>query len=444
MKMRSCMGGPYRPCFARGASWQTGAVVTRIATPSRRLLLGAAPLVALAATVGAAWWTKARPLTDGGWQEGEQYRRYAYTDLAALWYQRGLAEGAVPYVDAALEYPVLVGAQFRAVAVAAERFPEPPVFWFVTIHAVLAFGWALGTFLLLRRAGLGARTWWWVLSPQLLLHGLVNVDVAVAFWATAGIVAHRSRHPALAGAALAAGTATKLAPALLVPVLLLDHLRAPPGERLAPAARLLGSAAAVWLALNLPVLLVAPEGWAGFFRLSRERGAQAASLWAVVGWAADAPIATGAMNTGGALLFGGGAALLLVGAWRRPAPVWPVALPVVAWFLLTNKVYSPQFSLWVVPLALLAVPPGRLAVPLGAFAAADAAVYLTELSHLGVRAGYGPGASYGLQAACVVARAVALAWLASTVLRGGWRDPAARSPTWSDDEAKPRALVGER
>src|SRR6201999_4626162 len=47
---------------------------------------------------------------------------------------------------------------------------------------------------------------------------------------------------------------------------------------------------------------------------------------------------------------------------RRPR-VAQLAFLVVAAFLVTNKVWSPQYSLWLVPLAGLAVP--RWGVPLG-------------------------------------------------------------------------------
>ncbi len=46
-------------------------------------------------------------------------------------------------------------------------------------------------------------------------------------------------------------------------------------------------------------------------------------------------------------------------ATRRPR-LAQVAFLVVAAFLLTNKVWSPQFSLWLVPLAVLALPHRRI------------------------------------------------------------------------------------
>ena len=53
-----------------------------------------------------------------------------------------------------------------------------------------------------------------------------------------------------------------------------------------------------------------------------------------------------------------------LGAPRRPRLAQLCLLIVVA-FLLTNKVYSPQYSLWLVPLAVLAVPRWRLLIGRG-------------------------------------------------------------------------------
>ncbi len=64
----------------------------------------------------------------------------------------------------------------------------------------------------------------------------------------------------------------------------------------------------------------------------------------------------------------------------RRAPVRPrlasIAFLVVAAFLLTNKVWSPQYSLWLVPLAVLAYPRWR---PLLAWMAIDALVWFPRM-----------------------------------------------------------------
>ena len=115
--------------------------------------------------------------------------------------------------------------------------------------------------------------------------------------------------------------------------------------------------------------------------------------------------------------------VILTLMWRRDPPgSWHLAaLPLLAWFLLTSKVYSPQFSLWLLPLVVLAWPGWGW---WGAFAAADVAVTLTRFPYLANFVGDGvEGAwSWGPFGTALVVRAVVLAGLAWV----GWRRTAAR------------------
>ena len=63
---------------------------------------------------------------------------------------------------------------------------------------------------------------------------------------------------------------------------------------------------------------------------------------------------------------------------RRPR-VTQLAFLVVAAFLLTNKVWSPQFSLWLVPLAVLALPHRRILL---AWMTIDALVWVPRMYYL--------------------------------------------------------------
>ena len=56
-----------------------------------------------------------------------------------------------------------------------------------------------------------------------------------------------------------------------------------------------------------------------------------------------------------------------------------MAFLVVAAFLLTNKVWSPQFSLWLVPLAVLALPHRRILL---AWMTIDALVWVPRMLYL--------------------------------------------------------------
>ena len=71
-------------------------------------------------------------------------------------------------------------------------------------------------------------------------------------------------------------------------------------------------------------------------------------------------------------------AYIALTAKQRPR-VAQVAFLVVAAFLLTNKVWSPQFSLWLVPLAVLALPHRRILL---AWMTIDALVWIPRMLYL--------------------------------------------------------------
>ena len=78
--------------------------------PRDRLWTPARIVIALALVVFCLHWMQKSPCQDGAWVNNKQYTHFCYTDVLALYYAEHLSEGAVPYVDHPVEYPVLTGA----------------------------------------------------------------------------------------------------------------------------------------------------------------------------------------------------------------------------------------------------------------------------------------------------------------------------------------------
>ncbi len=160
--------------------------------------------------------------------------------------------------------------------------------------------------------------------------------------------------------------------------------------RLGALARTAAATAVTWLLVNLPVLLLFPRGWSEFFRLNTRRGDDMDSLYNVVksftGWRGFDPKLgfwqpPTVLNTVVAVLFVvccAAIAYVAFTAGRRPR-VAQLLFLVVAAFLLTNKVWSPQFSLWLVPLAVLALPHRRILL---AWMTIDALVWVPRMYYL--------------------------------------------------------------
>ncbi len=359
-------------------------------------------------TLALGWWSKARCLTDGDWTGGEEYLGWCYTDVFPLWWGERLSEGAVPYLDHPVEYPVLTGAQMwlgQQFAELADPAVRPQAFFHATaaMNAVLS----LGVLALLARSLPAGRLWWWSLAPALAVYAFLNWDPLAVALLTAAVVLHLRGRDLGAGVAAGLGVAAKLFPGVLIPLVIVARLAQRQPRR---AVRHLAGGLGAWLLVNVPVLLAAPEGWLRFFVLNRKRGANFDSLWYLLEQARGEPFELSTLNLLVAATFAAVALVVfVVGARRRdPSEWWSLALPILCAFLLTNKVYSPQYTLWILPLAALSLP--RLA-PYAAFLVADLLLFLVEFPFLGGLGGYTPAPGFSLFAAALLVRAATLAWL---------------------------------
>jgi uncharacterized membrane protein len=376
--------------------------------------LGAA-LLAVAGTMAVGAALKA-PCASGDWSDLRQYRLLCYSDIVPLLVTEQLQQGRLPFLDPCDpvpgrncdEYPVLTMAVMRLAAwVGGSSYAT----FFVANAAILAIAagvaaaglWAVG----------GRRALWFALAPSLLLTGLVNWDLVPVALATGALVAFAARRDGWAGVLLGLGAAAKLYPALFVVPLVVQRVHERQPDR---AVRVLWGAAGAWTAVNLPFALASPASWWEFFRFNASRGPDWDSLWYIACRADDrACWPTGSVNLASAVL-----AVALAGAlwwWKaRRSPGfarWSLGLPILVAFLLANKVYSPQYSLWLLPWLALALPS---LPPFVAFSVADVAVFVTRFSFFGTLSGAEGAPQWAFELA-VLARALALAWCVADWLR---------------------------
>ncbi len=372
---------------------------------SRRVVLLGVLLGALGTAVAVGF--KLRCGMPAGLED--QYLQWCYSDIPPLFFAERLHEGAVPYLDHAVEYPPLTGLWMWLAALPSTTVAA---FFGWTSALLVASGGVVGG-LLARTVGL-RRALVFAAAPTLLVSGAVNWDLPSVALATAGLVAHRRGRDGWAGVWLGLGTAAKLWPVLLLPAVVLAA-----GVQRTPraGARAALGAVGAWAAINLPVAIAAPDSWLRFVELNRERPADWDSLWRIVPqWLGSGEVGVPTLNLAAGVVTVVGIVVLLVLAvrWDPPQRWHLVALPVVAWFLLAGKVWSPQFSLWLLPLLALATPP---VWGLVAFAVADVAVTLTRFPYLGTFVGLEDGGAAWPFEVAVAVRAVVVAVIAVW----GWR-----------------------
>ncbi len=325
------------------------------------------------------------PCASGHYSDGRQYRWLCYTDVVPLLSTEQLANGRLPFIDPCEpsenncdEYPVVTMYLMRAAAWIGHTYRS---FYYTNAAIMTVFALLIAGCLYLLA---GRRALWFALAPTLLIYGTVNWDLAAVAAATAALVAWSKRRDDWAGILIGIGAAAKFYPAFLIVPLFLQGLQDLEPDR---SVRLLWWSAGSWVAINLPFALIAPGEWWEFFRFNSARTPDFDSAWYIACRHVPATcISISNVNVLalGAFLFGSFAVIW----WklrRDPSfPRWTIGVPILLCFLLTNKVYSPQYSLWLLPLFAMTMPTLRRFV---AFEIADIAVFVTRFWFFGTFTG---------------------------------------------------------
>jgi uncharacterized membrane protein len=347
----------------------------------------------------------------GPWSDGRQYNRLCYSDVAALYgsgdRDRGLDEDRVPYLDGQNEYPVLTGLTMWVAALPADSYPSFFVWTAVLLTVAAAVtAWAL-------HAAVGRWALAFAVAPTLAIYGLMNWDLVAVALAAAGTLAYLRGRDGPSGILLGLGAAAKLYPALLVIPFALGRLRR---DRGADARRLAGAAGLTWVAVNLPFALFGFDRWSEFFRFNASRGADWDSLWYLGARLFGTNWNPELLNVVSALAFVAVSVVLWRVAARAPGfRAWTFGFPLLVAFLLTSKVYSPQYGLWLVPWFALTLPDLRLFI---AFELADVAVFVTRFQFFARLSDLGPGLPiWAFELAVLVRLAVLVVCVAAWVRR---------------------------
>lgn len=316
-----------------------------------------------------------------GWGGVGVYHAGCYSDISALYSSRGLEQEPFSPLIAPgyFEYPVLTSV-IAALAAALTGWlmsvellegvlwePERAslLYWDLSFAAA-ALVWLVLVLVVMKAAG--ARPWDAAIvatSPAIIFGIGINWDIwAVAAMALAVLAFNRGAHVS-AGVMIGVGVSFKLFPLFMLGAVLVLVLRRDTGLGMPVFLRTLLGAVLSWLVLNVPAMLLSFSSWSQFFELSAERGAGYSSPWHIWQVLAERSGGTGLSADTISLwsfgLFAASCAGILVLGLLAPQPPRMVQLLflIVAAFLIFNKVYSPQFMIWLVPLIALAIPRWR-------------------------------------------------------------------------------------
>ncbi len=281
------------------------------------------------------------------WATPDQYVHACYSDLPSLFGARGLDKNDWPYTSElnSVEYPVLTGMVMFATAI----FVDSPIAYF-NLNVIFLALLFIGLVLLVRRMK-PEFSYLLPVAPAMLASLYINWDLWAIITMMLAIYWFDRKSYLFSALAIGISISTKFLPIfLLLPIAFILWRQ----DRVKELLKYLITTALVWLAINLPFALTTPTGWWRFYKLNLERGADWGSLW----------LAFNQLGLNLANLNYLSLLLLLIGMTsiaiflfevRSTPTLASVAFIVLATVMVASKVYSPQYVLWLTPLAVIAL-----------------------------------------------------------------------------------------
>ena len=314
---------------------------------SQSNLLKARALVALAILAALLSVAKFSHCANTGWATPDQYVHACYSDLPALFEARGLSSNEWPFAsdDNSVEYPVVTAMVMYATSFAAHS----PVSYF-NINIFFLILLFIATVIVVRKIR-PEFAYLVPVAPAMIASLFINWDL----WAIASMmlaIYWFDRKQYLASSVLLGiSISTKFLPIfLLIPIVFIFWREAKVKE----AIKYLAITFGIWSALNLPFAVTTPTGWWRFYKLNLDRGPDWGSFWLAL---QQLGINLTNLNYLSVLLLliALTTIAILLFELRYTPSLASVAFFVIASVMLASKVYSPQYVLWLTPLAVIAL-----------------------------------------------------------------------------------------
>ena len=305
--------------------------------------------LSLAATLVGAF--KFSPCEQSLWATPDQYVHACYSDIATLYGERDLDKDQWSYTSKtnAVEYPVLTG---TVMWIFAKVLPsgDNEILNYYRLNALFLAALFIFIALIVHRIR-PEFSYLAAIAPAAIASLYINWDL----WAIASMMLaiywfdrKKYTHSALA---IGISISTKFLPIfLLLPIALILWRR----NEIKNLVRYLAIASATFAVINIPVLLTTPDGWLRFYQLNFDRGTDWGSLWYALS-SLGIPIGNTNFFALLALLIAVLVISLLIFATKETMHLAQISFIVLALVMIASKVYSPQYILWLVPLAVIAM-----------------------------------------------------------------------------------------
>lgn len=336
-----------------------------------------------------------------------------YSDIPALFGERGLKDGAWAFGsgESSVEYPVVTGVLMW---VFAKITPDKSATAYFYINAIALSLLFIACALLVRRvrpefAHLA------LVAPAAIGSLFINWDMWAIISMLAAIYWFDRKNFDYSALALGVSISTKFMPIFLIfPILFIFWRRSELGKFLRFSAVTLTT----FLVINLPVALTTPQAWWRFYDLNLNRGPDWGSIWYSLS-ALGINLANVNYLSILLLLVGFAAISIYLLELRSTPTLASTSFIVLATVMCVSKVYSPQYVLWLLPLAVIALSNRKDLYAFWIWQGAEAVYHIAIWQHLAVVTDAKFGLPLNLYALISLIRIAATLYFVAVLVRRG-------------------------
>ena len=319
----------------------------------------------------------------------DNYVHACYTDIPALFSERGLNTNTFPYASQtnSIEYPPVIGIGNWLISFLIPTDNSYKTFF--DINAVIIVLLFLVTAFVVRKIK-PEYPYLFPAAPAVIGSLFINWDIWAVVTALLAIYYFDQKKYEQSAIALGVSIATKFFPVvLLLPITIIFYRR----QQIKQLAKYLFTCSLFWSAINLPIALLYFDGWWRFFKLNLERGEDFGSIWYALSLL---DISIPKVNLIYIIISLTLFALFAKYLWQlnQTPTLAQVALFALVIFTTFSKVYSPQYILWLTPLAVIALQKSRQLITFWFWQTTEIIYHLAIWQYLALYA----GAEFGLPA----------------------------------------------
>ena len=353
---------------------------------------------------------------NSGWGSPDVYIHMCYSDISALYGAREINTDKWPYAspDNSVEYPILTGIVMWATGLLIDdpNGYRPYFDLNILLIALLLFA---SVFILWRLKPEYVALF--PIAPAVFGSLFINWDIYAVLFALLSLYIYKDEKMDVSALFMGIAISTKFYPGVILFGIALIFWNQ---KKIIQLIRYVLVTVFSWLAINLPVALTNFDGWWRFFKLNIDRDSDLGSIWYA---ASLLKFPQPNINNFTIILFlialgAIGVFYFMVAQSRSDfANLATVAFLTVAAFVTISKVYSPQYILWLTPLAVLAMTRKEERSAFWVWQGTEALYHFAIWQYLASYTGAKFGLTETVYAATIFIRISGLAWFSRTLIR---------------------------